>query len=375
MRVRLRRHFPIKFYLSSTARLSEDDLPRDVYKSRRFLYNVDMYSENQIQSLAALHRLCFGDSEAYTDLFFGKRFEPDRSAVRFDADVAVGAVYTRTLRVAAGNRTFSVPFFTGIATHPDYRYRRIAADLIEEVIEKLRAENAPFALLHPFSVPFYLKRGFSVVNRFRKLPFPDLAADPALSTKPLSPGDAPLLSEAYRNATSHAAIRIERSAEDFEVILEDALQEGGTGSLIFRNGIPCGYVLCNGEEIAETVVRRWEDLAALPGLRGKSILLPAANGAPYSMARLVDPIAFLAIAPVAPGVKDSFILAVGDRRVLLDCDGKRIAARPTDRAPDLTVSERDLLLAGLGSGRYVLQLPDRLRALFPTCNPLFYETY
>lgn len=375
MRVRLRRHFPIKFYLSSTARLSENDLPRDVYKSRRFLYNVDMYSENQIQSMAALHRLCFGDSEAYTDLFFGKRFEPDRSAVRFDADVAVGAVYTRTLRVAAGNRTFSVPFFTGIATHPDYRYRRIAADLIEEVIVKLRAENAPFALLHPFSVPFYLKRRFSVVNRFRKLPFPDLAADPALSTKPLSPGDAPLLSEAYRNATSHAAIRIERSAEDFEVILEETLQEGGTGSLIFRNGIPCGYVLCNGEEIAETVVRRWEDLAALPGLRGKSILLPAANGAPYSMARLVDPIAFLAIAPVAPGVKDSFILGVGDRRVLLDCDGKRIAARSTDRAPDLTVSERDLLLAGLGSGRYVLQLPDRLRALFPTCNPLFYETY
>ena len=166
--------------------------------------------------LIELHKIAFNDGD-YANFFFKERLPYGRSYVIEQNGEPASACYARFIELNLMGKELTIPFLTGVATHPDYRYQGLARKVVLEAKESLKNEGYPFAILHPFNHDFYRKLGFETINYVRRFS-PLGKASTGVEFIPMALGDLPLVKELYdRYVIRNNAYRA-RSLKEFELL-------------------------------------------------------------------------------------------------------------------------------------------------------------
>lgn len=113
--------------------------------------------------LERIWRLCFGDPQAYIELFFRHRFRPEDTLVWLQQGQPVAMAFALPVTLQAGALECPARYLYAVATHPQWQGRGISTRLLEEGHALLAGRGAQAAILVPASgslFGFYGKRGF-----------------------------------------------------------------------------------------------------------------------------------------------------------------------------------------------------------------------
>lgn len=327
-----------------------------------------------VQALKNLHKICFGDGDAYTDFFFSERYPVAKSYVEERDGRPVSAVYARTFELDLMGRRLKVPFFTGIATDPAYRGRHLATELISRACADLSDEGMPFVLLHPFNHDFYAKMGFGTANRmswFSPAPYaPSDGIDRA--ARPLSADDAEVAYELYRVFTSGAAAYRSRSRDEFDKSFNQFLKDSGSGYLITHSGIPKAYVLIEDNTVSEAVFATSDAFDGIEECRSLRLPLHNARGDAYSMAKVLDLRSLFLLLPLR-GVTVNARFGYGGKTYELNIEKGNFVSLAEADGPAYEVSDAELIEIALGGGARLRGNP--LAEVFPEYNLVMFEKY
>ncbi|MBR1746849.1 MAG: GNAT family N-acetyltransferase, partial [Clostridia bacterium] len=153
----------------------------------------------------ALYRICFTeDSDAVCDVVFSQRLAQAEQRELFSDGRLVSVLWLVKKKMYFSGEVLPVPHVVGLCTHPDYRGRGFATELIRRTVSSL--PGVPFLTLYPFSHEFYKRLGFATVS------FDDDPPDRA--EKVSAPTD--LLEDLYRDFCAGADYYYIRNKADFD---------------------------------------------------------------------------------------------------------------------------------------------------------------
>lgn len=332
--------------------------------------------EKIIAGLKELHKLAFGDSDAFIEFFFERRFSEDRCKYIVEDGKIVSAAYWRPFTLMLLDKTVTVPFLNGVATHPDYRHKHLATTTVKTALDEFVKQGIPFAVLHPFNADFYRKLDFEAVTHAKES-IVSYSPDPSVTARPLLKSDLPLISEMYQKTAYERGSWRERTQQDLEEFWFEHTQDGGSGYLIYKNGNPYSYVIVDDEKVYEYAGGLPDVLSAVKELDGKKLrILDTEGNKPYTMAAVCDIYALLSSIPYQKAAKGSFCFRYGEKTVTLSVDGGQFSGYDESGVAEFSVTPGQLVSLALGGGRrYCQNLPEAFTSLFPTYCLFFYDKY
>lgn len=133
----------------------------------RFAHDLEIEEQKKIW------KLCFGDADNYIDLFYAHRYNKDETVLLLSEEkIAARLTMLPAKILTPQKRSFEAAILYAIATHPDYRNRRFASQIIDFAEKQLALRNKAFSLLVPATVQlfdFYRKLGYEAVFYIREL--------------------------------------------------------------------------------------------------------------------------------------------------------------------------------------------------------------
>lgn len=82
----------------------------------------------------------------------------------FDEDELVSQFAVYPLKMNIYDAVYSVGFITSVCTYPEYTGKGLMKKLMHLSLERMREKGQSFALLYPYSIPLYRKRGFEIIS-------------------------------------------------------------------------------------------------------------------------------------------------------------------------------------------------------------------
>lgn len=121
------------------------------------------------RSVRALWKKCFGDSEAFMDLYFTRKYTDEQNIYTEHGGQVVSALqyFIYPFQWGSGPCGRSVGYLSGIATLPEYRKRGYAATLIRKAHLELHSRKVMFSMLIPAAPAlfgYYRKFGYSTCS-------------------------------------------------------------------------------------------------------------------------------------------------------------------------------------------------------------------
>ena len=320
--------------------------------------------------LIELHKIAFNDGD-YANFFFQERLPYGRSYVLEQDGEPVSACYARFMELNLMGKELTIPFLTGVATHPNHRYKGLARKVVEKAKESLKGEGYPFAILHPFNHDFYRKLGFETINYVKRFT-PDTIKSDDVTFTAMSVDDLPLVKELYdRYMVGYKAYRL-RSQKEVELLIGTSLKNGGWGYIIRQNGIPKGYIWCEDDAVAEAVC---EQESLFNGVPVKHVYtIPSFNRGnhDYSMACVLDLNELFKAIPYIPNASGSVNFKINGQYYLLTID-KGIFISLTESDSGVELSPHQVIAIALGQGDKSEVNP--FEQLIPKYNLACFEIY
>lgn len=82
----------------------------------------------------------------------------------FDDDTLVSQIAVYPLKMNIYQVIYSIGFITSVSTYPEYSGKGIVSKLMKRSLLRMREKGQVLALLYPYSIPFYRKRGWEIVS-------------------------------------------------------------------------------------------------------------------------------------------------------------------------------------------------------------------
>ena len=124
--------------------------------------------EGDYESLKALWKTSFDDSEESLDSFFSKTASPDRVLAVFDEEKPVSALYMLESEILINEKAYSAYYIYAVCTHPDYRGKGLMKALFYELFKVAESRSIDYLFLVPEEEHLFriyeklgLKNGFS----------------------------------------------------------------------------------------------------------------------------------------------------------------------------------------------------------------------
>lgn len=183
---------------------------------------INFANSNTTKFVCQMWKICFGDNDDYINLYFSKVYNENNTLIYLEGDTI-----TASLQMLPYTINFygeSVPFYylAGLCTLPEHRRKGYMEQLIFKSYEVMKKRNIPLAILVPaekWLFSFYEKYGFEQISdgSIYELPSIKDILDSSVN-----------LQKAYRvfdKTFNTKDLSIQKSYEDFEIIIEDAKLE------------------------------------------------------------------------------------------------------------------------------------------------------
>lgn len=123
------------------------------------------YADNSLkQEVRNMWKTCFGDSDAYMDIYFSEKYRSENTLIYFDDGKAVASLQMLPYLFTFHGMEIPVAYFSGLCTLPQARKRGFMSSLIRQAYAELEKRNVPIALLVPQEkqlLDFYNQFGFA----------------------------------------------------------------------------------------------------------------------------------------------------------------------------------------------------------------------
>lgn len=182
---------------------------------------ADKSSEAEIREM---WKICFGDSDAYMDIYFREKYRPENTLIYIDENKKTAAsLQMLPFNFLFHNSEIPVAYYSGLCTLPEARKQGFMGALIIESFREMRIRKIPLAILVP--------QDNSVMRYYEKFGFARTfdAGQPQLSLRNLLEKHNGNLDSAYQEFDAiyrHKDMTVQKTFEDFRAIVEEAELEG-----------------------------------------------------------------------------------------------------------------------------------------------------
>ncbi len=195
-----------------------------------------------------LYNLVFNDGEEFTDFYFNKRRNKVISFEKIVDGSTIAIVNIVNLNLKCNNIIYKTALITGLCTAPEKRKLGIMQDLLNEVLEKLKADNYQLVILSPANDNYYKKYGFTtlVTGNYKKIKY---CNDNIYTIKNATKMDINLLINLYDNVTSN---HLNYQFIDKNIILDlidEYLLEDTHIQIVYKDTIPVGWFIVENNKI------------------------------------------------------------------------------------------------------------------------------
>ena len=125
---------------------------------------VRLAKKGEISRQKEIWKLCFGDDDNYIDFYFTNRYKENETALLLqDGDIAAMLTMLSVKMITQNDDCFSSAMLYAIATHPEYRNKGLATQLMDFSNKHLKSSNIEFSILVPAEkhlFDFYYKQGY-----------------------------------------------------------------------------------------------------------------------------------------------------------------------------------------------------------------------
>lgn len=131
-----------------------------------------------------LWKLCFNDSEEFTEMYFQLRYNNDVNIAIQSGEEVIAALQMLPYPMTFEGEDIHTAYISGACTHPDYRNRGVMQELLSQAFARMLHNNASLSTLipaEPWLFDYYARSGYAPVFRYTEETF--IASDtPAADT-------------------------------------------------------------------------------------------------------------------------------------------------------------------------------------------------
>lgn len=201
------------------------------------------------EEVRALWDICFGDDEAFTELYFSRRYNEDVNIVITEKGRVISALQILPYTMTYCKDIIPMGYISGACTHPDFRNKGAMKRLLSASFSKMRKQGIPLTTLIPaeeWLFDYYSKTGFvSVFEYSSKAVLPSsLTISGKYSVTDFSSSEEKDVYAYFNKKMLERPYCIQHSEEDFNVILEDLHLGDGVLLVARLNNQIKGIVFC-----------------------------------------------------------------------------------------------------------------------------------
>ncbi len=207
------------------------------------------------EEVKKLWNLCFGDDEAFTELYFSKRYSDEVNLAIEENGNVISALQILPYPMTFCGEIIFTGYISGACTHPDHREKGAMKRLLLKSFARMQDNEVPLATLIPaekWLFSYYSKMGYIPVFEYSNKTFTDEELKPSAEyTISKYTSQSLSLEEVYSFFDENIKKRpycIQHSYDDFLVIMDD-LKLGNGELLIARSkGKIKGLAFCYAKE-------------------------------------------------------------------------------------------------------------------------------
>ena len=121
-----------------------------------------------------LWKLCFNDSEEFTELYFRLRYNNDINIAIQSGEEVIAALQMLPYPMTFEGEDIHTAYISGACTHPDYRNRGVMHELLSQAFARMLHNNVALSTLipaEPWLFDYYGRSGYAPVFRYAEETF------------------------------------------------------------------------------------------------------------------------------------------------------------------------------------------------------------
>lgn len=264
-----------------------------------------MKTKEQVKSL---WRLCFGDTEAFIEMYFRLRYNNDVNIALQSGEEVIAALQMLPYPMTFCGEEVPVSYVSGACTHPDFRSRGVMRELLSQSFAAMYRNEVMFSALipaEPWLFDYYSRSGYAPVFQRLEQPVPVFTLTSKSAVDIAVEQTTAYQEEVYLYLADKLAQRpcyLQHTAGDFKIVLEDLALIGDSLFVARRDGRVVGVaiayrygthtvvneLLADNEQIKRELlhqVRKADESETL------TLFLPVSAGSegrPFGMARIIN---------------------------------------------------------------------------------------
>lgn len=265
------------------------------------------------EKVRELWKLCFDDSEAFTEMYFRLRYNNEVNIAIESGDEVISALQMLPYPMTFCGKQLRTSYISGACTHPDYRNKGVMTELLSQALTKMLHNEVALSTLipaEPWLFDYYARMGYAPVFHYSESNVPVQEYPSAnVSVKVPATGQEEEVYQYLNRKMQERPCCIQHTPTDFKVILADLEISGGKIYTAIHEKRISGMAIVYQQEDRLQISELFADdketeKALLYHIRQDSkngnvtlITPPAADGNPrvLGMARIVDAKAVLQI--------------------------------------------------------------------------------
>ena len=119
-----------------------------------------------------LWKLCFNDSEEFTELYFRLRYNNDINIAIQSGEEVIAALQMLPYPMTFEGEDIHTAYISGACTHPDYRNRGVMHELLSQAFARMLHNNVALSTLipaEPWLFDYYARSGYAHRQPIRAL--------------------------------------------------------------------------------------------------------------------------------------------------------------------------------------------------------------
>ena len=277
------------------------------------------------EKIKSLWKLCFNDSDEFTDMYFRLRYSNEVNIAIQSGEEVIAALQILPYPMTFGKSEIKTGYVSGACTHPDYRNRGAMRELLSQAFTRMLHNDMSISTLipaEPWLFGYYAGMGYVPVSTYSSPTF--TASEVTIADKTALPNTInDYQEESYRYLNRKLRERpycIQHTETDFRVILAD-----------LQLGKGCAYTLKQGDKITALAIvypagSTWqagEIVAETPGMY------------PLLLQRICEQLNIPSIRVISPSETEPTPQVLGMARII---NAKTILQRYAAEHPELKMS-------------------------------------